>query len=118
MKKQFFIFLSLIILYSCNRSNRNTIKIERSKFKAASKEGSIKLVFINESAKSIPLIIPTVMNPNLSPNSKSSVIVRYGQEILFKHQYRVHILTVINDNFNSCDTLKIDELVRLRKQQL
>ena len=34
----------------------------------------------NKTAKSIPLIIPSVMNPNLSPFSKSGVDLKVGQK--------------------------------------
>jgi hypothetical protein len=42
----------------------------------------------NNSAKSIPLLIPDVMNPNLSPFSNSGVDLKMGQEILFKEKGR------------------------------
>lgn len=37
----------------------------------------------NETEKSIPLRIPEVMNPNLSPMSNSGVTLKVGQEIYF-----------------------------------
>lgn len=36
--------------------------------------------------QSIPLIIPTVMNPSLSPNSSSGVSLQSGREILYRYK--------------------------------
>ena len=45
---------------------------------------SVAFNLINSGLKSIALEIPGVMNPNLSPKSRSGVRLDYGQEILFK----------------------------------
>lgn len=45
----------------------------------------------NSSSQSIPLRIPGVMNPNLSPRSNSSVRLSHGQQILHNGQV---ILTI------------------------
>ena len=39
----------------------------------ASNEGLVSFTLVNSSSKSIPLIIPNEMNPNLSPKSNSGV---------------------------------------------
>jgi len=44
---------------------------------------SISFTLHNSSAISIPLRIPGVMNPNLSPFSDSGVTLKVGQEIYF-----------------------------------
>lgn len=43
---------------------------------------AIPMTFHNGSLKSIPLQIPGVMNPNLSPLSDSGVTLEVGQKVL------------------------------------
>ena len=47
-------------------------------------ERYVSITLRNETLKSIPLIIPGVMNPNLSPQSNSGVRLKIGQEIKYK----------------------------------
>lgn len=66
----------------------------------------------NTSAKSIPLIIPTVMNPNLSPYSKSGVGLKYGQEVfLNKKGKKVKILTV-GPQIKEGDVIDVAKLIK------
>ncbi len=59
---------------------------------------TISFYLINTTNKSIPLKIPGVMNPNLSPNSESKVNLTIGQEIfLNKVGRRKRILVVTTD---------------------
>ena len=59
---------------------------------------TISFYLINTTNKSIPLRIPGVMNPNLSPNSESKVNLTIGQEIfLNKLGRRKRILVVTTD---------------------
>ena len=71
----------------------------------------------NNTAQSIPLRIPGVMNPNLSPFSRSGVNLKNGQKIYLnfkgknililnvtdsiKHGDRIDIATLINKAFNN-----------------
>jgi len=57
---------------------------------------SISFTLSNTSAKSIPLIIPNVMNPNLSPFSDSGVDLVVGQEILFKEKGKRYLLLKVD----------------------
>ena len=77
----------------------------------------IPLVFKNNSLKSIPLKIPGVMNPNLSPMSKSGVSLRIGQKIFFKYRLKSHLLLEIKDQ-NPGDVIIINELIKKRKKEL
>jgi hypothetical protein len=40
----------------------------------------------NNGLKAVPLEIPGVMNPNLSPLSNSGVDLAVGQQIFFRHR--------------------------------
>jgi hypothetical protein len=44
---------------------------------------NIPMTFHNGSFRSIPLIIPGVMNPNLNPKSNSGVGLDVGQKVYF-----------------------------------
>ncbi len=72
----------------------------------------------NSSAKSIPLIIPTVMNPNLSPFSKSGVTLKIGQEVLFKAKGKKRILLVVDDSIKDGDVIDVAKLLPSRKREL
>lgn len=78
----------------------------------------ISFTLRNNSAKSIPLIIPTVMNPNLSPNSNSGVDLKIGQQILFKSNGKKYVLLTVDNNIKGGDVLDVSELIRVRKKEL
>jgi hypothetical protein len=52
--------------------------------------------FRNNSIKSVPLLIPGVMNPNLSPMSTSGISLKDGQEVFFFHNKRKYILLTVS----------------------
>lgn len=72
----------------------------------------------NKSAKSIPLLIPTVMNPNLSPFSKSGVKLEIGQEILFREKGRKYVLLTVDQSISNGDIVEVAALLKQRKQEL
>jgi hypothetical protein len=72
----------------------------------------------NSSDKSIPLIIPTVMNPNLSPNSMSGVTLKMGQEVLFKVRGRKYVLLTVDESIHKDDILDVAKLLPKRKREL
>ena len=71
----------------------------------------------NSSAKSIPLIIPGVMNPNLSPISNNGVDLKVGQEILFKQKGKTYVLLTV-DNSYANKKVDVAKILRLRKEEL
>ncbi len=76
----------------------------------------------NESTRSIPLIIPDVMNPNLSPMSNSGVNLKVGQEIYFfpkgqKKRGHKELLLIVDESLQD-KVLKVNELIRIRKREL
>lgn len=72
----------------------------------------------NKTLKSIPLIIPTVMNPNLSPLSKSGVSLKVGQEILFKFRGKRRVLLTVSEEIKDGDIIEVSEILKQRKQQI
>jgi hypothetical protein len=72
----------------------------------------------NKSMESIPLIIPSVMNPNLSPDSKSGVKLKVGQEIYFKQGGRKHLLLKVDNTIKNGQEIEVSSLVKQRKEEL
>ena len=72
----------------------------------------------NNSSKSIPLQIPGVMNPNLSPMSNSGVDLKMGQEIFFKYKGKKRILLVVDEKINHGDVVDVSKLLKERKQEI
>jgi len=78
----------------------------------------IEFTLRNSSKESIPLIIPTVMNPNLSPDSNSGVSLRPGQEIFFKANGKKQLLLVVDQTIQNGDVIDVANLLPTRKKEL
>lgn len=82
---------------------------------------SVKLTFHNGSLKSIPLLIPGVMNPNLNPLSNSGVELEYGQEVFYFEngdKRKKNLLFVVGEQFKDGQVLEIDELISEKKKSV
>lgn len=80
--------------------------------------GLISFTLVNSSSESIPLIIPNVMNPNLSPNSKSGVDLKIGQELLFRNKGKRYVLLTVDESIEEGQQLDVYELLKERKAEL
>ena len=82
---------------------------------------NIHMTFHNGSLQSIPLVIPGVMNPNLSPLSDSGISLDVGQKIYFfpngKRKSK-EILFVVDNSLKNDTVLEIDEIIKKRKKEL
>lgn len=78
----------------------------------------ISFTLANTSAVSIPLIIPSVMNPNLSPNSKSGVDLEIGQKILFKENGKRYLLLQVDTSIENGAVIDVPVLLKKRRQEL
>ena len=85
---------------------------------AANSNRKVNFTLRNSSGKSIPLIIPTVMNPNLSPDSMSGVTLKMGQEILFKERGKKYVLLTVDESIQKGDILDVAKLLPERKKEL
>lgn len=94
------------------------IKEEEPVTNEPKKEAYKKFTLENKSAKSIPLLIPNVMNPNLSPLSKSGVDLKVGQEILFKYKGSKHLLLKVDESIANGDVIDVAELLKQKKEAL
>ncbi len=71
----------------------------------------INFTLRNETMKSIPLIIPGVMNPNLSPKSNSGVSLKIGQEVKYRKGGRTRVLFVVDESISEGDVVMVGELL-------
>lgn len=99
---------------SISQKEMDTTQIMRPK----QKDDYVSFTLLNNTAKSIPLIIPTVMNPNLSPFSTSGVDLKYGQKIFFKVKGRRQVLLIVDDSIQDGDKIKVGQLIKERKKEL
>ena len=58
---------------------------------------AVPFVLQNKTLKAIPLIIPGVMNPNLSPLSQSNVDLAVGQKIFFEKDGKKVLLLEVTE---------------------
>jgi hypothetical protein len=82
---------------------------------------NIPMTFHNGSFSSIYLSIPGVMNPNLSPKSKSGVSLDAGQIVYFfpkGKKGKKEILFTVSPTWKKDTILQIDEIVKTRKKSL
>ena len=81
---------------------------------------SINFAFHNGSLKSIPLVIPSVMNPNLSPMSNSGITLDLGQVVYYfpnGKKRKKEVLFVVDDTFKDGDVLQIDQLIKAKQKE-
>jgi hypothetical protein len=78
----------------------------------------IEFTLVNKGLKSIPLIIPTVMNPNLSPVSRSGVSLKVGQEILFKYRGKKWVLLTVTSDIKNGDEIDVKSLLDERIEEI
>lgn len=71
----------------------------------------------NGTAKSIPLQIPSVMNPNLSPFSDSAVDLKVGQKIYFDYNKKRYLLLEVSEELRD-QVLEVGDLIKVRKAEI
>ncbi len=84
----------------------------------ASNEGLVSFTLVNSSDESIPLIIPNVMNPNLSPNSNSGVDLKIGQELIFRNRGKRYVLFTVDETIEEGAKIDVYQLLQERKKEL
>lgn len=99
------------------------ISILLSLFLTLSPANSVTFTLRNNTLSSIPLEIPGVMNPNLSPMSNSGVTLEIGQKVYYfpkdkKANGKRALLLEVDESLNG-KTLFVNELIReLEKETL
>ena len=82
---------------------------------------NISMTFRNGSLQSIPLVIPGVMNPNLSPESKSGVSLDVGQKVYFFPKGKGgkrELLFEVKADWKADTIIFIDKSIALRIKEL
>lgn len=82
---------------------------------------NIPMTFHNGSFASIPLVIPGVMNPNLSAKSNSGVGLDVGQKVYFfpnGKKKNKEILFIVAATWKNDTILQIDKMIKKRKIEL
>lgn len=83
---------------------------------AADPQRYINFTLHNSSLLSIPLVIPGVMNPNLSPLSDSGVGLALGQPIYFRHKGKDVLLLQVDETIQEGQRIDVAELISQRKK--
>ena len=104
-------------------SSSETVKVtlsfvDKPKPKMDDRSVYIRFTLRNGSGESIPLIIPNVMNPNLSPYSNSGVSLKIGQEILFRYKGKRRVLFVVDESIKEGDKIEVSEIYKRRMKEI
>lgn len=86
--------------------------VEREKPKYRDNPPVVNFTLHNSSIKSIPLIIPGVMNPNLSPISNSGVALEMGQKIYYRNGREKTLILVVDENIQAGDKIDVAKLIK------
>lgn len=107
----------LTLQNSSNQQAKVVLRINEAPPAPVNKE-YISFTLQNTTASAIPLIIPNVMNPNLSPFSKSGVDLEIGQEIFFKENGKRYVLLTVDESIEDGAVLDVAKLLKTRKSEL
>jgi hypothetical protein len=118
MKNFILTFAALILFSFLNAQTTKENPEKKSKEISKKEEITFQFTFKNTSMKSIPLFIPGVMNPNLSPNSSSGIGLRIGQEVFFKKNGKKYLLLKVNEKNYENEVIIINELIKKRIKEL
>lgn len=108
----------LVLQNTQNKDIKLGVRFSPTTPQVRSQNNSVSFKLINPSAKSIPLIIPNVMNPNLSPFSESGVDLKIGQEILFRQKGKKYVLLTVSNEIQNGEKVNVRKLLNERKKEL
>lgn len=83
---------------------------------AVSAVHAVPFTLLNKSMKSIPLRIPGVMNPNLSPQSSSGVDLAVGQKVYFYVKKKKYLLLEVTEDLRD-KQLVVNQLIKEAKEK-
>ncbi|MEO0900032.1 MAG: hypothetical protein AAFY71_26695 [Bacteroidota bacterium] len=111
-----YLLISIFLMFS--QPNHSTLQnVDKIAAEDVTPVEEVTFTLRNNTMKSIPLIIPGVMNPNLSPRSNSGVGLRVGQKIYFLHnKKKVELLTVTKELEGK--TIKVGKLISKIKAEM
>ena len=90
--------------------------LKKNKLKNDVAATSIRFELFNSTKTVIPLWIPGVMNPNLSPNSKSSVTLKIGQILYYKSKGKKRVLFEVDERISHDAVIDVAALIQELQQ--
>ena len=78
----------------------------------SAKSDGVNFTLRNNTFKSIPLIIPTVMNPNLSPKSNSGVYLKYGQKVYLRKGISRKLILTVDETIREGTVIDVDSIIK------
>lgn len=90
-------------------SFQNGPSVKKNKIKPLTLQRAFYLE--NNTAQRIPLIIPGVMNPNLSPFSRSGVDLKNGQKIFLDFNGKNILILNVTDSIKHGDRIDVGNLI-------
>ncbi len=115
MKKA--ILILLFITYNSGLCLGNYVHLSENKVNIEETSTSVSFTLRNNSLKKIPLKIPGVMNPNLSPMSNSGVSLAIGQKIFFFYKKKKYLLLLVDESLED-SVLLVNELIKKRIEEI
>ena len=102
-------------LFTNLSDNEALFSIEASPKVAApvTESDGVSFTLRNNTLKSIPLVIPSVMNPNLSPKSNSGVYLRYGQKVYLRRGVSKKLILTVDETIREGALIDVDSIIRL-----
>lgn len=79
---------------------------------SSAKSDGVNFTLRNNTFKSIPLIIPTVMNPNLSPKSNSGVYLKYGQKVYLRKGISRKLILTVDETIREGTVIDVDSIIK------
>ena len=76
------------------------------------KTDGVSFTLRNNTLKSIPLVIPSVMNPNLSPKSNSGVYLKYGQKVYLRRGVSKKLILTVDQTIREGALIDVDSLIK------
>jgi hypothetical protein len=73
----------------------------------------VSFILRNNTFQSIPLVIPSVMNPNLSPKSNSGVYLKYGQKVYLRRGVSKKLILTVDETIREGALIDVDSIIRL-----
>ena len=102
-------------LFTNLSDNEALFSIEASPKVAApvTESDGVSFTLRNNTLQSIPLIIPSVMNPNLSPKSNSGVYLKYGQKVYLRRGVSKKLILTVDETIREGALIDVDSIIRL-----
>jgi len=111
-----FSFASMAVMYSGDIPS-STLSSQTLIFLNNNSDEYVELFLRNKSLKAISLLVPGVINPILSPLSRSGVSLKAGQKILFRYKDNNKILLVVSSDLAG-KSIDVAKLLKEAKEDL